>query len=205
MFLPDPLEIGRSIGAVVSLARGDAGGLARLDLSFRGFWRSFGVAILVLPFALFFTYAERRMWPTAKPDIPVPQPLIHYIAEVLAFVVYWEALPLAMILITRQLHLTARFVPFIVAWNWSNVVTALLLTPPIALYLLGIASTEAALVVGVASTLLTVVFQASIAKITLGISAWLALGIAVLNLAFGLALAAAADFVPFFLAPHAAG
>jgi hypothetical protein len=202
MILPSPREIARSIGAVMALARGDKTAVARLDLTFSGFWRSFGAAIVVAPLALLFTYAERLMWPEVRPRAPLPPPVLHYVAELVAFAAYWEALPIVMIFMTRALGLTRRFVPFVVAWNWSNVVTALLLTPPILLFLVGGASTQGALVVGTASTLLSVAFQARVTEATLGTGVLASLGISILNLVIGLALSAIADLVPVLLSPH---
>lgn len=192
------------MSAVVSIARGDVGALGEFDLSLGGFWRSVMAVFLALPFAVLFTYAAREMWPVVKPETPLPPQMLHYAAEIVAFIVYWEALPLAAILITRRLHLTDRFVPFVVAWNWSNVVTALLLTPPIILFLLGTTSTESTLVIGAASTLLTVAFQARVAQVALGINVFVAIWISMLNLSFGMILAAFADRIPLLLAPQVA-
>ena len=114
--MPSYAEIRRSLEGVWRLARGDRGGMSLLDLSVDGFWRSFAAALLVAPaYALVVVDQYANLgWPDA--------PVWTAVAEALSYVCGWVAFPIAAIFLTRLLGLSARYVPLVVANNWSAVV-----------------------------------------------------------------------------------
>ena len=114
--MPTWLEIVRSVQAAWLLARGDKSALAQFDLSVDGFWKSFAAALVVAPAYILvlldqyrFTGWPENAWATA-------------LAELVSFAGGWIAFPLAAIPLTRLLGLGARYVPLIVADNWSAVI-----------------------------------------------------------------------------------
>jgi hypothetical protein len=114
--MPTWPEIARSVDAAWRLARGDASAVGRLDLSVDGFWKSFAAALIVAPAYVLVLLDQYRLagWPD--------QPWATLFAEGLGYVIGWMAFPLAAIPLTRLLGLSERYVPLIVANNWSTVI-----------------------------------------------------------------------------------
>jgi hypothetical protein len=181
-------EIERSVGATLSLVRRDASALQRLDLSGGGFWRSFTAALLVLPVACLYIIAKREVWLAARPPSPLPDALPQVVIELGAYSLGWVLLPVAMIFVVRRFHLTKRYVPFVVAWNWSNVIAALIALPPVVLLLLGLARPSEAVFLNMAATALALAYQQRVTQIALAIPLLAALAIPVFDLFLGLGL-----------------
>jgi hypothetical protein len=120
--MPTWPEIVRSVQAAWLLAPGDNAALGHFDLSADGFWKSFAAALVVAPAYVLvlldqyrFTGWPENAWATA-------------LAELVSFAGGWVAFPLAAISLTRLLGLSARYVPLIVANNWSAVIQVALYT-----------------------------------------------------------------------------
>ena len=109
----DIAAIRRSVDGALRLARGDAGGLDCFDMSVEGFWRSFQVMLLAAPFYLLLVL-QRRFEFGAGLD---PGTLLA--EETLPYVVGWLAFPLIALPLTWFLGLSTRFVPLVVALNWT--------------------------------------------------------------------------------------
>ncbi len=120
--MPNWPEIVRSVQAAWFLARGDTRGLAGFDFSVDGFWKSFAAALVVAPaYALVLVDQYRYAgWPENTWGAAL--------AELVSFAVGWVAFPLAAIPLTRLLGLSGRYVPLIVANNWSAVIQVALYT-----------------------------------------------------------------------------
>lgn len=111
-------EIVRSTYGAWRLAHADPGGMAFFDATEEGFWRSFRVAILLLPLhalavalQLDFTQAEGR-W-------------THIVAiDLVAYAIGWMAYPVAAHLLVTVLDREREYVGYIVAYNWSNMIAA---------------------------------------------------------------------------------
>ena len=100
-----------------------------------------------------------------------------------------------MIFIARRLHLTQRYVPFVVAWNWSNVIAALFALPPVLLLLFGLARPQEALFLNVVATALVIYYQQRVACIALAIPMLAALAFPILDLLLGLGLELSANVI----------
>lgn len=127
--MPTWPEIARSVDAAWRLARGDASAVDRLDLSVDGFWKSFTAAVVVLPAYVLVLLDQYRLagWPA--------EPWATAFTEGLGYAIGWMAFPLAAIPLTRLLGLSQRYVPLIVANNWSTVIQVAVYT---AVVLLGV-------------------------------------------------------------------
>jgi hypothetical protein len=68
---------------------------------------------------------------------PMPQYLV---VEMIAYVISIAAFPLAMVVVARQFNLSHRYVPLIVAYNWSSVIMLGALTFILALFSLEVFS-----------------------------------------------------------------
>jgi len=111
--MPSGQEISRSIFGAWRLAHLDAGGMFYFDLTIDGFFRSFFAPILGLPFFLLMVAVQAD----AKADV---MQLLEI--ESVAYLLVWIAYPALMILLCHLLDLGQHYVPFIVAFNWAQIV-----------------------------------------------------------------------------------
>lgn len=122
----------------------DRDGLTRFDMTIEGFWRSFYAPAAALPLVTLVHVAHLSMMAETallNPDAGLPETpetglyltikTFTYIGEVILF-------PLLMVLVSRRMTLAARFVPFIITWNWVNALIIGILAIPHLLYLSGI-------------------------------------------------------------------
>jgi hypothetical protein len=125
--MPPFAEIRHYFEGAWRLAKGDTGGMAHFDFSADGFWRSFWAIVVVAPgYAILVAdqYIRRgepvAFWPT-------------FTAETLSYLLGWAAFPILAIWLTRMFGVAERYVPLIVALNWSSMVQIAALVVPIAL------------------------------------------------------------------------
>lgn len=114
-------EITRSVFGAWRLARFDPGGMNYFDLSIRGFWRSFGAAVVVLPVYIYFVAVNFHGTDASTAWF--------VIVKALAYGAAWATFPILMVGLVRILNLTGNYVPFIIASNWASVLQVLLFIP----------------------------------------------------------------------------
>lgn len=122
------LEVLRSLFGAWRLARLDTGGMSYFERTPEGALRSFTAALLVLP--LFIAYQadllpgeiERHGFATA------------ITVEGLFYVIQWTLFPVLMATILAVFGLPGKYIDFLVAYNWSNVIQALFYLPPLLLH-----------------------------------------------------------------------
>lgn len=164
------------------LARGRASGLALIEGTAGGAWRSFFAAFLCLPAFLalrFFAWAEGGM-----PEDSLVRPLV---AELIGYATAWAAFALASLPLAEAWGRGAQWPRFLAAWNWTNVVQYLVL---LALALPGALGLPA--VVGQVTMLAglgyAVWIEWFVARTALGLDGSKAAMLVVLDLAIGLFL-----------------
>ena len=116
-------ELSSSIYGAWRLARVDSAGMNWFNHSIEGFWRSFLVALLVAPLlapALVF----HLMGSTGDLDIGATLTI-----ELVSYALRWIVYPIAALLVCRLMTLTDNYVSYIIAYNWSHVVPAVLILP----------------------------------------------------------------------------
>ncbi len=163
------------------------------DKSFDGFFRSFFGIILCAPFYVLIIFADRRIAanaPTEMPGVEIgPLPLMNltFVAfESMKYLTNWIAFPLAMIFLTRILGAGPRYVPFIVAYNWTScVVFALSIIPPV-LYLSGVIPIVAASSLSIPIILFAIAYRFKVAREALDITGLNAAGIVLFDLLLSL-------------------
>lgn len=141
--IPTLSELVSAVQGAWKLMLWDRGGLTRFDMTIEGFWRSFYAPLAAIPAVLLVYLAHLAMiaeTAALNPDAGLPETpatgaylaikTASYVSEVVIF-------PLLMILVARRVELSARYVPFIIAWNWVNAVIIGLLAIPHLLYLTG--------------------------------------------------------------------
>jgi len=109
-------EVQLAVGGALKLARGDPSGLGFFDTSIDGFWRSFRAGVICYPFFLILLVFRVSAAHWAASGVP------HIIiVETIGYVISWVAFPLMVLPLTRYLGRENRFIPFIVAYNWSQI------------------------------------------------------------------------------------
>lgn len=176
MTIPLRDEAIRSIQGALLLARFDVRGMQLFSLTLDGFWRSFFAAVLVAPFAVIVT--------TLTYPSGVPERSAAYTLEAIQFATEWIAFPLVMIPVARLLGLSASYVPYIIAYNWTQVVQSLLFFPIAVLSARGLVGSELAQILNAAALLYLLAYLVFVARSGLKIPTLTAVGIVVLNVVF---------------------
>ncbi len=179
--------IRENLAGALEVMLGRPEGLARLDTSIDGFWRSFGAIVLVAPFAFVAILSQQPL--TGEPGAaPIPLTGARLSLDGIALLVDWFAFPLVFAVLARPFGLGSHYVPFIVTRNWGSVIIGAMVAVVHALHLVGILPTAVlpyALLVAIAVSLR---FSYVIARTTLVVSMAVALPIVILDLMLSLTI-----------------
>lgn len=177
--MPSQAEIRQALTGMLMLARLDTGGMRLLDLTVEGFWKSFTGPLLAAPaFALLVADRYARTGLPAGLAAVVPLEAVGYCLGLVAF-------PIAAIFLTRLLGLTDRYVPLIVAGNWSTVPQAALLLA--AITVANLAPGLAALLVPLAG-LAALAYSWFVVRTALATTASVAAGLVVVDVLMGVGI-----------------
>lgn len=163
--------------------------MAYFDTSIAGFWRSFTAALVIGPAYLILLATQYA---------PHAAELVagrFFAVEIIAYVTSWFLFPVVMLSVTRWIDREARFVPLIVAVNWSNVVQIALIT---LVAVLGASEMLPSGVVGIlhlVAVIWILTYRWFIAVTALDVPGGIAAGIVVLDLLLGLAVTVAAGWM----------
>ncbi len=129
-----------SLSGAWDVMNGRVEGLRKLDLTIDGFWRSFGAVVLILPVALIALASER----VALAEIGGDAAALtggYVMLRLIAVIADWLAFPAILALLARPMGIASRFVPYIVARNWTAVLIAAMFGVPHLLHALGVLPT----------------------------------------------------------------
>jgi hypothetical protein len=180
MTVPAWTEIRLAVGGALRLARGDPRGLGFFDTSIHGFWRSFRAAVICYPFFLILVgfRVSAAHWEASGVMRIV-------IVETIGYVISWVAFPLLMLPLSRWLGREDRFLPFMVAYNWSQV-------PQTALFVILGADTASGLLphavaqfADFAAAVAVLLYEWYIARVALAVSSSQAVPVVLLDLVLG--------------------
>jgi hypothetical protein len=158
------------------LARLDGAAMRFFVTTLDGFWNSFYAALFVAPFYVVLLAVE---YSSGMVRVGVPR---FALVEAIAYVISWVAFPLVMVGISRLLDREARYLGFIVAYNWAAVLQNAFFLPLVMLAIAG------ALPDGLADGLVLVAHAAImlyiwfITRTALAVASMAAVGIVVLDL-----------------------
>jgi hypothetical protein len=110
-----PAEIARGVGGSLRLMQGDLSGLALLDRSREGFWRSFRPAVVLAPIYALYLWMIYDGATTTSSDLRVA------VAQVLRYVIDWTLFPVVLLELSRLMGRAPRYIGSVVALNWANV------------------------------------------------------------------------------------
>ena len=176
--MPKLAEVGRAIYGAWRLMLFDAGGMAYLDTSIDGFWRSFFAAVVVAPAYVVFVVTG-----LTTADAEAVDPAWAALVKGGTYLMSWVVFPAAAVFVTRLLGVTGRYIPLIVAYNWSNVPPLLILLPAAMLTASGSGIGET---IGTLALLFILVYEWFVVRVALGVAAFTAVGIVVLDVLLGL-------------------
>jgi hypothetical protein len=183
--IPTREEIGRSLAAAWRLFLNDPSGMAGLDLSVSGFWRSFGAIVPMAPFYLVAFLVERQLR-LADPEQEAFSNAAFFTAKAIIVAVDWVAFPIVLAFFARQLGIGRNYAAFIVARNWASLLIIIPDSALAAAFGLGILGQEIAGFVSLAFLVIFLRYRFLIARIALGASIIFALGITFADLLFSL-------------------
>ncbi|HYM33254.1 MAG TPA: hypothetical protein VEU47_18285 [Candidatus Cybelea sp.] len=122
--MPGRDEIVRSVYGAWRLAHLDASGMIHFNQTIEGFYRSFAAAVLVAP--LYFIQVLVQ-WDSdaahAVANGQTPDSMGQSLTlEFATYAIGWLMYPALVALISRPLALNQRYVPYIIAYNWSQAI-----------------------------------------------------------------------------------
>lgn len=164
------------------LARRDPTGLIWFDCGPEGFWKSFWGPALILPGFLVL----QALAGTFEEDLLRPLTV-----ELIAYVIGCVAFPLAMTHIADGLERSHRYMRYIVAYNWSQVIQMAALLP--AGLLVHLAPGHGSAMINMAVTIVVLVYQAYVAHQAMEIRPGAAGMLVLLDLSIGALIQMVAD------------
>jgi hypothetical protein len=180
MTVPAWAEVQLAVGGALRLARGDPRGLGFFDTSIDGFWRSLRAGLICYPFFLILLAFRVSAAHWAASGV-----MRIAIVETIGYVISWVAFPLLMLPLSRWLGREDRFLPFMVAYNWSQV-------PQTALFVILAADTASGLLphavaqfADFAAAVAVLLYEWYIARVALAVSSSQAVPVVLLDLVLG--------------------
>lgn len=174
--MPSREYVFRSVYGAWRLARLDPAGMNFFDLTIAGFWRSFFVAVLVVPFYIVLALLDYPSYAEAGVDTA-----LYLLVKLVSYVVGWAAFPLAMLFLARLLSLGAYYVPFIIAYNWAVTIQMAAFLPLALLGVSGVLPESLHALLAMAVTVAVLFYQWFVARTALGASALTAAGIVLVD------------------------
>lgn len=188
-------EASRSLQGAWGLLRRDPGAPTAFNATLDGFWRSFAAAVVLLPLDLAYLAFLGPAGGTEEAAAGT-----RWTVNILAYVIGWTAWPLAAFYLTRAMGCGDRLLGYIVAYNWSQLLTGPFL---IGLDVLGRAALpqEIAVVLNLAGFAGVLFYEYLIARQMLAVAAGKAVVVVLASFVLVLVLRDAADFALKLAAP----
>jgi hypothetical protein len=181
-------EVQLAVGGALRLARGDRRGLGFFDTSIDGFWRSFRAGLICYP--LYLILLSFRI---AAPVWAASGVVAVLTVETIAFVISWVAFPLLILPLSRWLDRDDRFLPFMVAYNWSQIPTTVLFVLVGLDGATGLLPPLAAQFAGLLAAIAVLFYEWFIARVALAVTGAQAILVVIVDLILGTVLGRVAE------------
>ncbi|WP_297591382.1 hypothetical protein [Roseibium sp.] len=176
-------EIRAALDGSWLLLRNRPEGMAFFDQSIQGFWRSFGVVVLLLPVFLVSGLAEKQFYFSENLYHPEGFPEgAFWTAQLFGLGIDWVALPIILALLAAPIGISQRYVPFIVVRNWTSLLASVPYLVTYLLFLLGIIPPGIAVLLSFSCLVAVLWYRYLVARIALQATISLAIGIVVLDI-----------------------
>ena len=181
------LEIRAALEGSWHLLRNRPQGMAYFDQSIQGFWRSFQVIFLLLPLAVISSAAERRLILTESDALERGfSDGSFWTSMALGLGIDWIALPVILAALAGPLGVSSRYVPFVVARNWTSLLTAVPYVAIALLYLMGLIAAGTMVFLSLICLVAVLWYRFLVTRISLQAGVGLAIGIVVLDVVVSL-------------------
>ncbi len=181
--MPDLAYVTRSVYGAWRLALLDPDGMRFFELSIPGFWRSFFAAVVVAPAFAVLVALRVEHETEVGPDLDLGPFLV---LKLVAYAVTWAAFPLAMIVLARLLALSAFYVPFIIAYNWSAVIQIAVFLLTSLIKASGLLPETVAGLLMMIATMAILFYQWFVARVALQTTGFIAAGLVAFDLLLGI-------------------
>ena len=171
-------QIAISLHGAGRLARRDQSGFTCMNGTLEGFWQSFAAAVLVYPAFLILVA-------TGPGGARVGEPSFLTV-ETIAYVIGWFAFPLVMFHLTDMLGRGDRFLTYIVAINWCNVIQAWLMASVALIGVINVLPEGLTRFLAAAAFLWTLTFHWFVTRTGLAVNGFVAAGIVALDVVISL-------------------
>ena len=180
-------EITQSINGAWRIARMDENALDYFNMSIEGFWRSFLAVLIVVP--LYIVFLVLNLGQLSGMELPTGSATSKefYVAiKLAAHILGWLAFPVVMIPISRLMDLSQSYVPYIIVWNWSNVLVMAVILPAVLLFPPSAQSGQSAKLILMAAQITVLFYGYLVARAGLQCKILTAIGVVMLDLLLGL-------------------
>ena len=182
--MPTVAEIQRSFQGAWALLLNRREGMQAFDVSVDGFFRSFGVVFLLAPLYAIAALAEVRL--LQVDGFPLTW---FFVWKFVGLGVDWLALPIVLALLAKPLGLAARYVPFIVARNWTSPLAMSLSILPSVLFASGLIGQELAAILFLVVVMGVIRYQYQVVRIALQTTIAMSIAVVAFDLTLSLVLA----------------
>ena len=181
------VEITKSINGAWRIARMDQNALNYFNMSIEGFWRSFLAVLIVVP--LYVVFLVLNLGQLSGMELPTGSATskeLYVAIKLAAHILGWLAFPVVMIPISRLMDLSQSYVPYIIVWNWSNVLVMAVILPAVLLFPPSAQSGQSAKLILMAAQITVLFYGYLVARAGLQCKILTALGVVMLDLLLGL-------------------
>lgn len=157
-------------------------GMREFDTTLSGFWRSFQVFFLLIPFYLLLFSSERKIYLTESAYSTETFPEGPFLVSgILTIGLDWVAYPAALAVLAPSLGFARAYVPYVVAHNWSMMLVAVVLLPPYLLFSFGLISLDALILLQLVCTIFVLRYYYVVAKAATLTTTGIAVGLVAFN------------------------
>lgn len=183
-------EIRAALDGSWLLLRNRPEGMTFFDQSIHGFWRSFQVIFLLIPAFLLSGLSEKQLYFIENLYHPEGFPnRAFWTAQAFGLGIDWVALPIILAALAVPIGISHRYVPYVVARNWTSLLASIPFMINYMLFLLGIISPGIAVLLSLTCVVVVLWYRFLVARIALQASISLAVGIVVLDILLSLVIA----------------
>lgn len=175
-------EATRSVTGAWRIARLDPQAMRYFNLTIDGFWRSFLAPAVLAPF---YVGVSMVAPPSAVAAFMASDPVSFLLVQLLFVVISMATLPLVMIPLSMVLGLTAGYVPFIIASNWSMIVVSVVMIPVALIVTTQVLGPDLGNLIFVMALISVLYYGYLVTRASLGCNVSTAIGIVVLDFLLG--------------------
>ena len=187
--MPTVAEIQRSFQGAWALLLNRREGMQAFDVSVDGFFRSFGIVFLLAPLYAIAALAEVRLLQIDGAPVDGFPLTWFFVWKFVGLGVDWLALPIVLALLAKPLGLAARYVPFIVARNWTSPLAMSLSILPSVLFASGLIGQELAAILFLVVVMGVIRYQYQVVRIALQTTIAMSIAVVAFDLTLSLVLA----------------